>query len=202
MAETDLKFTTREVFMNSLRQETAPMHQKLEQSALSMALLRPDVTPADYTQYLRAMRQVVAWHENHVFPLVISVVTDLGSRHKLTMIDLDLKSLSHDGETLLPEFNPVQPPVTTAAAMGYLYVLEGSTLGGMVILKHLQGRDFATPENTSFFAGYGKNTGNLWRGFLEVLGNYAETSQQQEEIIAGARRAFGDIDVYFNTVRP
>lgn len=73
-------------------------------------------------------------------------------------------------------------PVTRAEALGMLYVLEGSTLGGRIILRMLASRGVHDPS-LAFLDPYGAQTGARWRGFLAVL---ARESDGDEERIAQA----------------
>lgn len=54
--------------------------------------------------------------------------------------------------------------------IGYLYVKQGSTLGGQVISKHLQRSLGLVPHQTNhFFAGFGPETGERWKKFIRVM---------------------------------
>ena len=59
-------------------------------------------------------------------------------------------------------------PGSRGEALGMLYVLEGSTLGGRFILRELTRRGIDDPR-LAFLDPYGSETGRRWRGFLEVL---------------------------------
>jgi heme oxygenase len=75
--------------------------------------------------------------------------------------------------------------------VGCLYVLEGATLGGQVIARRLQETLKIGPENgASFFHGYGRDAGHLWKSFRAALAAYASDRWRQEQIIAGARDTF------------
>jgi heme oxygenase (biliverdin-IX-beta and delta-forming) len=79
---------------------------------------------------------------------------------------------------------------TKAEALGAMYVLEGSTLGGKIILKTLQSNGVSTDE-LHFLDPYGKDAGTLWRVFLSVLER--ETAPQttaMNECVSGATKAF------------
>ena len=77
-----------------------------------------------------------------------------------------------------------------AKAIGAAYVLEGSTLGGVVINKHLQEKLRAEiPFESRFFKGYGLETGSSWRAFLENL-SASVTEQNSTSIIEGAQTNF------------
>ena len=51
----------------------------------------------------------------------------------------------------------------------YLYVKEGSLLGGRVIHKALSKNLKGYPSNHKFFKGHENNTGQHWKAFLEAL---------------------------------
>lgn len=59
-------------------------------------------------------------------------------------------------------------PRSRAEALGLLYVLEGSSLGGRMLLRALADRGVEDPA-LAFLDPYGADTGALWRGFLTVL---------------------------------
>jgi heme oxygenase len=71
-----------------------------------------------------------------------------------------------------------------------MYVLEGSTLGGRIILKALRSQGVST-DVLHFLDPYGKGAGELWRTFLHVLER--ETAPDQtamNECVFGAIKAF------------
>lgn len=87
--------------------------------------------------------------------------------------------------------NPVFPAIgTKAEALGALYVLEGSTLGGRKILQSLRSQGVST-DDLHFLDPYGKDAGVNWRLFLRVLER--ETAHNQttmNECVSGAIKAF------------
>jgi heme oxygenase (biliverdin-IX-beta and delta-forming) len=81
-------------------------------------------------------------------------------------------------------------PESRCEALGMLYVLEGSTLGGRHILNSLA-RQGVNDAALHFLDPYGDQTGPRWRAFLDVLEREVgddETRMAQAE--QGARRAF------------
>ena len=60
-----------------------------------------------------------------------------------------------------------------AAFLGAMYVIEGSTLGGQYIARHVEHALGLSPGNgDAYFRGYDDKTGGMWREFqntLEVL---------------------------------
>jgi heme oxygenase len=79
-----------------------------------------------------------------------------------------------------------------------MYVIEGSTLGGRIILKHIH-TALGLDENkgASFFAGYGAETGIRWKKIMNIMSGYAVANKCEDEVIAGACHAFESIDKYF-----
>jgi heme oxygenase (biliverdin-IX-beta and delta-forming) len=76
-----------------------------------------------------------------------------------------------------------------ARALGSFYVLEGSTLGGQLIARHLSSAHWLPAEGLSYFSPYGSRTGEMWRSFRRWL----EVQAQQhaaDDIVAGARATF------------
>jgi len=74
-------------------------------------------------------------------------------------------------------------------ALGRLYVLEGSSLGGRVIRKRVEagGGDMT---GLSFLDPYCEAVGDRWRGFLAVLDAQVRTAQALEDCRAGAVEGF------------
>jgi heme oxygenase len=76
--------------------------------------------------------------------------------------------------------------LTLSEQLGALYVLEGSRLGGQVLLRRAQGsEDERVRFNTRYLQS---NDANLWRSFLGTLESMPETNAQQ--MIGAARFAF------------
>jgi heme oxygenase len=188
------------LFLTNLRAATAAQHKKLEANPLSISLMSPDVTIASYVRYLALMGEVVSFTEKAIFPAVMDIIPDLGSRHKLLHIHDDLHTLDDKKAAInMPLFYPVDQNMSVPFALGYMYVIEGSTLGGRIILKHAQDKlNLTEKTGGSFFAGYGADTGLRWKSFLSALTKYAVATDTEKEIIHGAQHAFDAIDRYFN----
>jgi heme oxygenase (biliverdin-IX-beta and delta-forming) len=91
----------------------------------------------------------------------------------------------------LVSIDPSFPTIgTKAEALGAFYVLEGSTLGGKIILNALRNRGVST-DNLHFLNPYGSESGARWRSFLNILER--ETGHDRSTInacIAGAIKGF------------
>jgi heme oxygenase len=73
-------------------------------------------------------------------------------------------------------------------------VLEGATLGGQIITRHLQTHLGLTPESgTAFFHGYGPETGPRWKSFVSGLRTEAQKVNADDGIIENANLTFETI---------
>jgi heme oxygenase (biliverdin-IX-beta and delta-forming) len=187
-------------FIKALRMKTMPAHKQLESVPLSAAIVSPDVTHDQYAQYLEQMYAVNADAEQNIYPLLKNVVGDVNDRNKAHLIENDLQALGRNNS--LPADKPFtskKAEMTEAFALGIMYVIEGSTLGGRVILKNIQPALQLNEDNgASYFAGYGANTGPAWESFMNVLTNYPDSGATEQEVIAGADFAFSAIYEYMN----
>ena len=77
---------------------------------------------------------------------------------------------------------------STDRALGALYVLEGSTLGGRIIADMIA-RRLGLLTSLEFFDSYGDETQNMWRSFKDFL-NKPRTAEQQTKIIDAAKDTF------------
>lgn len=93
-------------------------------------------------------------------------------RRRLPALDADLHAL--DGATPHSLPAPAAPRLDGAgAALGALYVLEGSTLGGAVIGRQVA-RLHGEGVPLAYYSGRGRATGPLWRTFRERLDGLPE----------------------------
>lgn len=201
MSEATAFNTEQDLFFKRLRQETAESHQKLEDNPLSKAILDPFVSVEDYQHYLAALFGVTIACEDQVFPAISHIVTDLAGRYKSRLIIDDLLATGFTEAEIdaLPvyrfEFSSV------AEAMGIMYVLEGSTLGGKILYRHIHEVLGLTPVNgASYFWGYGAQTGNLWKSFISSLTQFVDGHQERDEVIASAKNTFTIIDNWLGQV--
>jgi heme oxygenase len=84
-------------------------------------------------------------------------------------------------------------------ALGALYVLEGSTLGGRIILRRLEELQIGVPADAmAFFGGYGAETGAMWRSFSETLDAFGERRPEaQGAVQEGAQSTFQSVIAWF-----
>lgn len=173
------------MILNHLRHHTRTSHQRVE------LLVRVMETPLSHAQYLRVLRQMAAY----VLPLERELVThplpesfDLVARLRGPALERDFAWFGQS----VPHDLPVLPALpTTAHAAGALYVLEGSTLGGQIIARHLHAQLGLTADaGAAFFSGYGPRTAIMWRSFCAALTDYEQQTGATTAILEGAERTF------------
>ena len=74
-----------------------------------------------------------------------------------------------------------------APAMGALYVLEGSTLGGRVIGRHIAAAHGLGGEGLAYYSGPGARTGAMWSAFRARLDSF---DGEGEAVVAAANDTF------------
>jgi len=188
------------MFLQSLRSRTAHQHSLLEQNTASKNLLSPEVTAADYAAYLSLLYGFVKGFENNVFPIVQHSIADIEERRKthLLISDLNMLGINEAGIAVLPDQFFLEVYHSNAAALGGLYVLEGSILGGAIIYKHLQttlGIE-AIAGKATYFTVYKSETGSRWKNFLQAF--CLASSGIEEEVIKSASHTFSLLHHWFN----
>ena len=99
----------------------------------------------------------------------------------------------------LPVCSTLPRVATFADALGCLYVLEGSTLGGQFIRREVAARLGLTPDRgCAFFAGYGERTGAMWKAFGAAVTAHADARPEDRDVIvAAAVETFTRLDEWF-----
>ncbi len=188
------------IFLTRLKDATATQHKKLESTRLSVNLMKHGVSLENYADYLVHMRNVIAWCEHNIFPTTTPLFKDIARRRKLPLIEADLailRAASVTGSMPRKTYH-AKADDSLPAALGHMYVIVGSTLGGRMILNHLEAALGLDAENgAAFFAGYQADTGTLWKDFLKIFSRYAVENNCEDEVIAGAENAFAGIENYF-----
>ncbi|MFE1597781.1 biliverdin-producing heme oxygenase [Methylobacterium sp. ID0610] len=172
-----------------LRDATREAHERVE--ALSGL---PDSIRdrADYATCLAAMLGVWGPIERDLrrWPDWEALGLEPAGRARGPLLEQDLMELQVGAEAV-PAV-PVGPSGSFAEALGRLYVLEGSALGGRLILAALRRRpDLDLGEATRFFDGRGSDTGRLWGALRTALDRFGDRDPRAgAAVIRGAHDAF------------
>lgn len=178
-----------EATIDCLRRSTAQSHHSLEIKMNAVDLLKSADTRIDLVQrYYLFHSQAEAALMPHL--------TEVENLHfvrrcRSQLIGSNLKALGREPQSIENQTFNVE---NRAQALGALYVLEGSTLGGRTILKSLVGQATST-EGLSFLDPYGHQTSEYWRSFLFVLARETETEDTKVEAVSGALAAFSFAEI-------
>jgi heme oxygenase len=176
-----------------LREETRGLHKAVEGRHLIAGLMSDDLTPQRYATCLSRLEQFHAALEPAIAAQLSKVAgLDLADRQKTAALRRDL---AHFGGGPAEPLAPISF-ATAAAAWGALYVIEGASLGGMVISRRLCRHDWlCQPAGRAHFAGYGPLTGQMWARFrTELVAAAAGDDRFADAAIAGARQTFLRLD--------
>ena len=151
----------------------------------------------DTGRYVAVLRRlygiVVAWEE-----LVARVAPDWLEeiripRRRQEMLRDDLAYF--DIEASHSEI-PALPPIRSfSELLGAMYVMEGSTLGGQLIARHVERVLCLEPGvGNAYFRSHGERTGTMWKEFCEVLRNRIPDAEANDAVLSAKAmfRAFGD----------
>jgi len=182
----------RDTLSRLLRIRTAAAHGAVE---ASLGLPQAIDSRAGYIACLRRFHGLYRPVEArlHAFAGWSSLGIDLATRSLAARLAADLGRLHAD-----PDACPDAPPEATpdlptfAHALGALYVLQGSALGGPRIRRHLIETGLEEhAERCAFFGAGGADVGALWRAFRDTLDRYGRTCPDTiPAVIAGAERTF------------
>jgi heme oxygenase len=115
-------------------------------------------------------------------------------RRKSPLLADDLRALGWtDGQLArLPRCDRLPDVRTTARLLGCLYVLEGATLGGQLVRRHVARRLGLTPATgLAFFSAYGDAVGPMWREYQDRLAEaVARGACAPDQVVDAARDTF------------
>jgi heme oxygenase (biliverdin-IX-beta and delta-forming) len=171
-----------------LKVETRCAHDRIEQA------LDLDARTSTIGAYRSLVQRLYGFHAAWEAEAA-EILPDPGwleGRARTPLLARDLFALGccEDAVARLPLCRPILRHAEFAEALGAMYVVEGSTLGGAVIARHVQRRLGLDPGNgCAFFASYGRSIGALWNAFRERLSAHSPPGAD-DRIVAAAERTF------------
>jgi heme oxygenase len=176
--------------LDLLRARTRAAHARIETVPALARLVADDLTMAEYVAVLRSMHAFHAALE----PAIAGELADVPAAAAL----LDggrMRALAEDlawfGAPGLPP-SPVSLPSGRAAALGALYVVEGSGLGGRVIARRVAASLRVTPgRGGNFYGGLGADAARTrWRHLCDLLEHFDLREETAADLIDGAIATF------------
>jgi len=190
------------MIMALLKESTREYHDRLESNPFSNRILQEEITIEEY-------RKVLERFYGFYHPVEASLIQaldgsfqeiDFHTRRKVPLLEKDLIALGHRQESIRRLTRCSDTPELTNQhyAFGILYVLEGATLGGQIISRHLSKKLALTPETGSaFFSSYQNQVGARWQSFKNMLNSFPIDAEQERRVLAGAIATFTALDSWF-----
>jgi len=172
-----------------LREATRAAHDRLE---LGVDVLQRCASTASYAALLSGFRSIYGPLELALgaSPATRSAVPDWARRHKSGWLDEDLAAL---GEPV-PSVVAAVPRIARAEdVIGTLYVMEGATLGGALVVRELE-RSFPVPPPHRFFASYGSRRGAMWHAFRGHVDALERRGGDPAAVVAAASATFDAVE--------
>lgn len=172
------EFPGRSDIRKRLRAATHAIHVRLDHHPLLVGITKPGYAIASYGQVLLGYFHLYAKLEAGIAAALkrLHLGFDYQSRLKLPWIRADLLLFGIDplADEYLPRHAPTPFVISNAAQLaGWLYAIEGSTLGGQVIARHVaKNLGLTSADGARFFNGYGQETAERWNvfeGFLQCV---------------------------------
>lgn len=184
--------------LERLKHETRALHEQIE---AVVPILRPGADAAVYRRYLE---KLLGFHRpvERDLAAVKGIETlglSLDRRWKSPRLAADLLACGLEPDAVASLATCARTPRihSLGSALGCLYVLEGATLGGQVIVRALSSRLPAVLERSaSYLRCYGDQTGAQWRSFTSVLLAHGQHEQAQAEMVAAARETFATLHAW------
>jgi heme oxygenase len=182
---------------DELRTATSAHHARLERE---LDIPESIGSAADYTRLLGLLYGFYAPLEQRLLQFEASLAghgVHVRQRLKTRKLARDLLvfGVTRDAISTLPRCAELPHLATDAHALGCLYVLEGSTLGGQVIARrirrvlHIEGA-----AGLAFFRAYGAHTGRMWQAFVDRLNAYPATGAEAAHATQSARDTFAAME--------
>lgn len=188
------------MLMARLKEETRPSHDRIERDPLSRGLVGAELSPRYYTMVLMAyyglytpmearLATAADWH---------AMGFDMDRRLKAPLLRADLEALGMPPAALTTAPRCAGLPRTPdlPAAIGCLYVLEGSTLGGQLIARHVERTlGYTAGSGGAFFNSYGAEVGPRWKEFKTFAERHG--AGHEDAVIAAAAAMFACLEGWF-----
>ncbi len=180
--------------MAELKTKTHSAHKELEKLHCFKRLFSDDYQIDEYSRLLGSFYGVFCAVEPLLFSnLPADQQPLLRHRVKTPCLKLDLAVFGKNPHDL-PSCQNIPDLETFGKKMGALYVLEGSTLGGRIIGKHLSNHFGAqVGPALNFYGCYGQNVDVEWRSFIHIMDSHFSGEPAVDEVVQAACATFAGL---------
>ena len=175
-----------------MREATRDAHERLHGIPALHRLAAGTITREDYVALLR---RFLAFHETAERclaegPSLCALGIVLEDRNRSRQIRADLEALGDETPAAQGAMTLRVPP-SIPAALGYLYVIEGATLGGRILARALDPLLGAGEgPGRSFLLGYGTLHAAMWRAVCDAIDVCGADEESRHAMTTAALDAF------------
>lgn len=188
------------MLLERLRDQTRPIHERLEVSERMRALMRPTIDIDEYSRHLLDVHGFVVPFERRLLADAprVSARFSYERRIKTSLLERDLIFLAcpipHVTDDSSWHFSRPEE------AIGAMYVMEGATLGGRYICEHLEAAlGLRADRGLAYFHSYGKARGRMWNEFRENVETwFAEGTLDAPLVVLSAIETFERFEEWMN----
>ncbi|RCH55464.1 heme oxygenase [Mucilaginibacter hurinus] len=179
---------------DNIKEYTKTAHTDLEKIVVQK--LKDVRSETDYAGLLKYFYAYFSALETAIAPYINQqILADYDLRRKADKLEHDIQELGSEIANLpqvtLPKIGDARQ------AMGALYVMEGSVLGGTIIVQMLKKAGINT--GLTFFGGYGEDNGTMWGKFVMALNKLGQTSDDERSVLETAAATFTHFKSVFNS---
>jgi len=171
----------------SLREKTLSSHRELEKQVIQK--IKSIQSVVDYMDLLHIFHKYFGNLENKIAPFLhTNFMPDIHKyRHARRLAD-DIAELG--GKPNIRADQVVLPRICSwQDALGALYVMEGSTLGGKFIVQ-LVSKQAKLTKGFSFFSAYGERTAEHWAQFQDTINARVVEPSDIDQTVTAAGETF------------
>jgi heme oxygenase len=181
----------------SLKAATHETHQVLDSSIMKF---NPFQSRQHYAAFLNMQ---YAFHNDvaalFTLPELNALFPDLAYRARLQQVQQDLADLGLPLPSLSAPAAFGNAAVDVPTALGWLYVEEGSNLGGAFLYKAAAKLGFDATHGARHLAPHPEGRAPNWKAFVAQLNQVALSQDQESRVIAGAVAAFSRVAGHVDT---
>lgn len=175
-----------------LKKKTEIYHKEIEEKLESNKLFNSTFTDKNYYKMLQVNHVFLKSYEDSIKQFLTEKDLKnlaLTKLNKLQLIEKDIQELGIEPQMANKQFELE----SRAEAIGVLYVIEGSMLGGNVIAKTLKKYPFLENKSFNYFGHYGENLGQAWKNFINYINQEFTTEEEKQQVFQGAKKAYEDL---------
>ena len=177
----------------AIKEATREAHLALEKKVVRK--IKGIENTHDYANFLKYFYAYFSHLESVIAPFITGErLPDHKDRRNSSYLKRDIEALGSSIHNL-PQ-TTVPTIENHLQAFGALYVMEGSIMGGRIIVQFLE--NVGIHQGVSFFSGYGENTEKMWELFGEAFNAQVTCDEQAQVMIQTANDTFAHFSLVFD----